>query len=178
MSSCIRFNGFSLLNLNDSSYLMYLVIFLLSLFSVFGGRIIIWLIFPDNYLVILPIYLKVFVLFICLLGSVFGYFIRSKYRVFIKNFNLFIFNSIWFFSWIWFLPTISSFNFNYYFLKLGGLYYNDVDLGWNELFSGNFLFFNIKQYSLFFQVFQNNYLVNYLIITLSFIIFCGVYIFY
>jgi hypothetical protein len=140
----------------DENWLILKIMFILSIFSIFGGRILSWLIFPFPYLIILPNLLKYLTLLVCFVGGILGYFlfsfIKFNFIVYRKINNLILF----FFSYIWFMPNIFSYKLNYYFLNKGIQYYKRFDCGWNELFSGLFIFNFIKFYSLKLQIYQNN----------------------
>jgi NADH-ubiquinone oxidoreductase chain 5 len=82
--SIIDFNRFSLINLSDNRWAILNSILILTFISIFGGRIIRWLIFPFFYLIILPFYLKILVLFICFFGFLLGYF----FFIFFKFYNI------------------------------------------------------------------------------------------
>jgi len=175
-SSLINYLGFRLLIFSDKNWLILKIILILSIFSIFGGRILIWLIFPFPYLIILPIYLKLLVLFLC----IFFYFIRYYYYFF-KNiyyliFKKFLFKIYYFFSLIWFLPILITLNLNLFFLNLRFNYLKFLDLGWMEYFGGvrliTYFQFNLIKLNLIINGALKRYFLIFLfIIILIFILF-------
>nr|QHN55146.1 NADH dehydrogenase subunit 5 [Neodiprion sertifer] len=85
--------------LNNSMYFMMLMVIL-------GGSMFSWLIFPNSYFIILPLYLKILPILIILTGMMFGGFI---YYLNINMFKLKFYFLKMFFSTMWFLPVISTF---------------------------------------------------------------------
>nr|YP_010954482.1 NADH dehydrogenase subunit 5 [Euparatettix tridentatus]WMV02038.1 NADH dehydrogenase subunit 5 [Euparatettix tridentatus] len=127
---------------------MYLGMFSLLLFTVFGGSLLSWLIFPVPVCVYLPFSLKLLVMVVILLGVYFGY------LLFLLNFNSeslcsssFMIN---FFSSMWFIPLISTNFSSRVSLTVGGLYSSFMDYGWLEYYGAqgiyNFFIYFIKQY--------------------------------
>ena len=68
---------------------------------------------------------------------------------------------------IWFIPVISTLGIVKFPMKLGLYNYKNFDQGWREFFGGQFLYNQLKNYSLYVQEFQNNnlkiYLLSYLL---------------
>lgn len=99
-----------------------------------------WLIFPFFNLILLSVYLKLLVLFICLIGGFMGYLIFN-----LKKFNFFRFRFLkisYFFSLMWFIFYIFNYLLNIFFLNLTNKYKLFLDLGWMEFLGG--LFFKLK----------------------------------
>jgi len=146
--------------------------FLLRIFSIFGGRMLSWIIFPYNSLIILPLYLKILTLGVCIFGGILGYFLFRILKFYYKNL-IFIFLKI-FYSSIWFLPFISTINLNSFFLFKGLSYIKIIDFGWREMIGGNSLFNYLiilrKFYQNFYKVQIKNLFFIYIIIFLLIII--------
>lgn len=148
-------------NISDSGLIILRGISGLIRLVVFGGCILVWIIFPTPYFICLPRLLKIMVLVVILLGILFGYeFSKFNLRYNLKSFN-YIYSRL-FFSSMWNIPYISTFGVNYYPIKLGGIYYQDFDQGWSEFFGSQNIYNNIKKIGGFFNIFFNNNLKIYL----------------
>lgn len=156
--------GFIILSIGERNFILFIINFLL-FFSIIGGSLFIWLIFPFFNLVMLRFFLKIFILLVCFLGIIFGIFIFNflnfKFK-YLKN-NL-IMKFRYFFSLIWFIPIIFCNFFNIYFLNFINKYKFYLDIGWIEYIGGGifikfFIFikflinFNIKMYYIFIIIF-------------------------
>lgn len=134
--SIISINNFSILTLSDERWIILKSILILTIFSIFGGRILNWLIFPYFSFIYLPFFLKILILIICLFGILIGYLIFRIFNyyffIFFKLKNLFYI----FFSSIWFLPILSTLNLNLKTLYLRKSYLKNFDFGWRELVGG------------------------------------------
>ena len=143
--------------------------------SIFGGSLLIWLIFPFNYLIVLPFYLKLLTLVICIIGGLLGYFINSLYNFYILFFNKYIILIKIFFSLIWFLPFLRIYN-NFFFLNIGYYYLKIFEFGWGEFFGRLNLYkflINLITYInlIFFLKFLNNFFFNIFILLILIFIF-------
>lgn len=168
-------SNFSSLNiLNDEGWVILKSIIGLLILRIFGGRILRWLIFPSPIVIVLPGYLKLLTLFVCILGGLLGYLI-SRVSFFFFNKALNNYNSSYFLGSIWFMPYISTYGIINYPLIIGKLAFKSFDQGWSEYFGGQQLYYNLVKNSQLNQVLQNNNLKVYL---LSFILWIVVlYIF-
>nr|WCL18765.1 NADH dehydrogenase subunit 5 [Raymondia sp. A GC-2023a] len=125
------FRFFSIILL-DEDILMSKSMLGLMFLSIMSGSFLMWLIFPSCILVVLPFYLKILTLIICVLGGFFGYFI-SKFSL---NFNksLYFYHMSSFLGNMWFMPIISTYGIIKYPLVIG-FYYNKLyECGWSEFF--------------------------------------------
>ena len=141
---CLKdFLGFVILNIRESNFKLFPIIFLI-IFSILGGSILSWIIFPYFNLIILNLFLKIFVLIICFIGFFLGYFLFNI------KFNLNYFYILFIMSFIWFIPYIFSYFFNFYLLKFINFYKIFLDFGWMEFIGGLFFlkFFNFINYFL------------------------------
>lgn len=115
-------------NIGDSGTIILRGIFGLILLVVFGGCMLVWLIFPTPYFICLPLLLKVMVFLVILFGILVGYeFSKFRLGYSLKSINFMV--SRLFFSSMWNIPYISTFGVNYYPVKLGGVYYQYFDQG-------------------------------------------------
>lgn len=158
---------FSLIILSDKSWLIIKNIIFLRIFSIFGGRILSWLIFPYYSFIFLPFYYKFLTLFVCFLGFFIGYFFFSHNNFFLK-YSLKVYLLKRFLSRIWFLPFFSTLFVISDFLKIGEINLKVVDLGWIEYFGSQGIFLLLKGYSNKFINFIENF---FFIIFLLFFLF-------
>nr|YP_009740700.1 NADH dehydrogenase subunit 5 [Euparatettix bimaculatus]QID03662.1 NADH dehydrogenase subunit 5 [Euparatettix bimaculatus] len=139
---------------------MYLGMLSLLLFTVFGGSLLSWLIFPVPVCVYLPFSLSMLTIIVILGGLYFGY------LLFLLGFNSenlcsssFMIN---FFCSMWFMPLISTNFSSRVSLTLGGLYSSFMDYGWLEYYGArgiyNFFIYFIKQYLYLFDYNFKTYL--------------------
>nr|YP_009947309.1 NADH dehydrogenase subunit 5 [Sarcophaga scopariiformis]QOH91807.1 NADH dehydrogenase subunit 5 [Sarcophaga scopariiformis] len=160
-------SNFSSLNmLNDEGWVMLQSMMGLLILSIFGGSMLSWLIFPSPMVVVLPFYLKLLTLFVCIVGGMMGYLI-SNVSLFFFNSALNNYNSSYFLGSMWFMPYISTYGIMNYSLIVGKLVVKSFDQGWSEYFGGQQLYYNLVKNSQLNQVLQNNNLKIYL---LSFIL--------
>lgn len=149
-------------------------IFIIVLFS---GTVLIWFIFKDINLVVLPFFMKILILIIVIIGVIIGF----EISLLKLNYNLIFSNLIKiliFLVLIWNLPYISTFGINYFFINLGILNYKFLDQGWSEFLGSQGLFKFFKKISVLFQYIFKNSLKIYIIIFLIWIILLLIYIFY
>nr|AMH85455.1 NADH dehydrogenase subunit 5 [Boettcheria latisterna] len=160
-------SNFSSLNmLNDEGWVMLKSMMGLLILSIFGGSMLCWLIFPSPMVVVLPYYLKLLTLLVCILGGLSGYLI-SNISIFFTNKALNSYNSSYFLGSMWFMPYISTYGILNYSLVVGKSVVKSFDQGWSEYFGGQQLYYNLVKNSQLNQVLQNNNLKVYL---LSFIL--------
>nr|YP_009727751.1 NADH dehydrogenase subunit 5 [Rhinoestrus usbekistanicus]QHX99778.1 NADH dehydrogenase subunit 5 [Rhinoestrus usbekistanicus] len=157
-----NFYFFSLNLLNDESWVMLSSMMGLLILSIFGGSMLCWLIFPSPLFIILPFYLKLLTLWVCLLGGLVGYLV-SMVSLFFFNKSLYNYNFSYFLGSMWFMPYISSYGIINYFLMAGKLVIKSIDHGWSEVFGGQQLYSNLVISTQFNQTLQNNNLKIYLL---------------
>nr|YP_010238591.1 NADH dehydrogenase subunit 5 [Oestrus ovis]QTE20648.1 NADH dehydrogenase subunit 5 [Oestrus ovis] len=156
------FNFFSLNLLNDEGWIMLKSMLGLLVLSIFAGSMLSWLIFPSPVFILLPNYLKLLTLFVCILGGLIGYLI-SMTSLFFFNKSFYSYDMTYFMGSMWFMPYISTYGVVKYFLVVGRLMFKSFDQGWSEYFGGQQLYKNLVSYSQFNQVLQNNNLKIYLL---------------
>nr|WNO18615.1 NADH dehydrogenase subunit 5 [Tagiades trebellius martinus] len=155
------YNLVSIYNLYDEDYIMLKSMFMLLFMSVVVGGMLSWLIFPFPYMIYLPLNLKLMVLYVSFLGGLMGYFI-SNTKIYSLNKFLMSYELSLFLSLMWFMPNLSTYGLNYYFLKFGQDLVKNVDMSWSELYSGQGMYSVMKNYSIFFNYLQMNNLKIYL----------------
>lgn len=173
----INFKGFRLNRLEEEKNIICYRIGVIFFIVLFSGSIIIWIIFSNPCVIILPLFIKILTLIIVILGGWIGLEV-SKFKLF---YRLILFNKIkliFFFSRIWNLPYISTFGINYFFLNIGIKNNKFIDQGFFEIYGGQGLFSFIKSYSVLMQYLFNNNLKIYLIIFVGWIIILMIINFY
>nr|YP_009266777.1 NADH dehydrogenase subunit 5 [Cecropterus lyciades]ANK79339.1 NADH dehydrogenase subunit 5 [Cecropterus lyciades] len=155
------FNLLSIYNLYEEDYIMLKSMFLLMFMSVIVGSLLSWLIFCYPYMIYLSINMKFMVNYVSLMGMMMGYLISNMkiYSInkFLKSYNLSLFLSL-----MWFMPNLSTYGLNYYFLNFGQKMMKNIDMSWSEMYSGQGIFLIIKNYSIFSSYIQINNLKIYL----------------
>nr|ATN41148.1 NADH dehydrogenase subunit 5 [Diptera sp. 66 LC-2017] len=141
--------GFMILCMGESVMMLFPMFFLM-IFSIVGGSMLMWLIFPFFSLILLNLQLKLFTIFICLLGMFLGLMFNMK-KMFFMNFNFFFMYFKYLNSMMWFMIIIFCFFFNFNILKLITYYKFYLDLGWIEYLGGYFFlnFYKFINYFLF-----------------------------
>nr|AQT38642.1 NADH dehydrogenase subunit 5 [Megathymus cofaqui cofaqui] len=147
----LMINDFNLLviyNLYDEDYIMLKSMFILMFMSVIVGGGLSWMIFIYPYMIYLPINLKLMVFYVSLVGMMMGYLISvmsmNSINKFLKTYKLSLFLCM-----MWFMPSLSTYSLNFYFLKIGQKMIKNIDMGWSEMYSGQGMFNIIKIYSIF-----------------------------
>nr|QLY90312.1 NADH dehydrogenase subunit 5 [Drymeia vicana] len=155
-------SNFSSLNmLNDESWIMLKGMLGLLILSIFGGSMLSWLIFSTPVLVILPLWLKLMTMFVCIVGGIMGYTI-SNISLYFNNKALNNYKISYFLGSMWFMPYISTYGVMNYPLIIGQMLVKSFDQGWSEYFGGQKLYFHLVKNSKFNQILQNNNLKIYL----------------
>nr|ALO77193.1 NADH deshydrogenase subunit 5 [Elateridae sp. GENSP01] len=169
------FNYSSLHHISDKGLIMLKGMSGLILFVVFGGSMLIWIMFPTPYFICLPDLMKLMVLFVVATGAFFGY----EFSKFYINYELkgmkFLTSSL-FFSSMWNLPYLSTFGVNYYPIYLGGVYYKMFDHGWSEFFGSQNLYNSLKSGSSFFHILFNNNLKIFMSLLVIWVVFLVIFI--
>nr|YP_010697704.1 NADH dehydrogenase subunit 5 [Neptis namba]WCF76502.1 NADH dehydrogenase subunit 5 [Neptis namba] len=166
------YNLLSIYNLYDEDYTMLKSMFILLFMSLISGSFLSWLIFNYPYMIYLPFSLKMMVIYVSLLGLLVGVLI-SNMKIYSLNKFLMFYNFSFFSATMWFLPNLSTYGLNYYFLSLGQNLVKTMDMGWSEMYSGQGFFKIIKYYSLVNIIYQMN---NFKIYLFSFILWVMIYI--
>nr|QNV49144.1 NADH dehydrogenase subunit 5 [Drino sp. PH-2020] len=160
MSSNSNFSSLNLLN--DESWIMLKSMLNLLIMSIFGGSLLNWLIFPTPIFIMLPYYLKLLTLFVCLVGGIFGYLISNISLLFFNK-ALNNYNISNFLGSMWFMPYISTYGIMNNLLIIGKNVNKSFDQGWSEYFGGQQIYYNLMKNSRFNQIVQNNNLKIYIL---------------
>nr|YP_009442840.1 NADH dehydrogenase subunit 5 [Phaedyma columella]ATP01315.1 NADH dehydrogenase subunit 5 [Phaedyma columella] len=171
----LMINDFNLLsgyNLYDEDYTMLKSMFILLFMSLVSGSFLSWMIFSYPYMIYLPFSLKMMVIYISLVGAMMGFLI-SNMKIYSLNKFLMFYNFSFFSTVMLFLPNLSTYGLNYYFLNFGQNLIKNIDMGWSEMYSGQGFYKIIKYYSLINIIYQMN---NFKIYLFSFVLWIMIYI--
>nr|QNE85682.1 NADH dehydrogenase subunit 5 [Phaonia tuguriorum] len=155
-------NFLSLNLLSDEGWVMLKSMIGLVIMSIVGGSMLSWLIFPTVLVIVLPMYLKLLTLFVCILGGIMGYLI-SNVSYFFSNNLFYYYSMINYLGSMWFMPYIATYGVVKHFLMVGKLTVKSFDQGWSEFGGGHYLYMNLWNFSNFNQILQNNNLKIYLL---------------
>nr|YP_003345041.1 NADH dehydrogenase subunit 5 [Telchinia issoria]ACT83180.1 NADH dehydrogenase subunit 5 [Telchinia issoria] len=153
-------------NLYDEDYVMLKSMMILLMMSLISGSFLSWMIFYYPYMIYLPFSLKMMVIYVIIMGLFMGYMV-SNMNIYSLNKVLMTYNLSYFFVMMWFLPSLSTYGLNYYFLNFSQKLFKIVDLGWSEYYSGQGVYNIIKYNSVIYYVYQMN---NFKIYLFSFIL--------
>nr|YP_009938335.1 NADH dehydrogenase subunit 5 [Lethe nigrifascia]QNU07754.1 NADH dehydrogenase subunit 5 [Lethe nigrifascia] len=166
------YNLLSIYNLFEEDYIMLKSMFILLFMSLVSGSGLSWMIFSYPFLIYLPYNMKMMVIYVMLLGLMMGILI-SNMKIYSLNKFLLTYNLSFFFTLMWFMPSLSTYGLNYFYLNFGQKLLKNIDMGWSELYSGQGMYKIIKYYSLINYIYQMN---NFKIYLYSFILWMMIYI--
>nr|QGX06853.1 NADH dehydrogenase subunit 5 [Ypthima motschulskyi] len=162
-------NDYNLLviyNLYEEDYIMLKSMYMLLFMSLISGSFMSWVFFSYPYMIYLPLNMKLMVIYVVLLGMLMGIFVSNMKMNFLNDIMM-MYNMSFFFSLMWFMPMLSTYGLNYYFLVMGQKLLKNIDMGWSELYSGQGMYNVIKYYSLINYMYQMN---NFKIYLYSFVL--------
>nr|AND96739.1 NADH deshydrogenase subunit 5 [Onthophagus nitidior] len=166
-----NFNHYSLHLISDNNnFIMLKGMSGLIMFVIFGGSMLMWLMFPIPYFICLSFLMKMMVLFVIMIGMFLGY----EFSKLNLNYSLNSLNNLkksLFFSSMWNMPFLSTFGINYYPLMMGDLIYKNIDQGWSEYGGAQNIYMNIKNMSMFLQFLYNNNLKIFMLLTVMWVVF-------
>nr|AOY39338.1 NADH dehydrogenase subunit 5 [Uleiota sp. BMNH 833935] len=164
-----NFNNLSLFMINESEGPMIKGMMGLIFLVIIMGSILSWLMFFTPVFICLSNLMKMLTLLMIMIGGFLGYEI-SKFKYFYSSKSLIVYNFSMFMSMMWFMPIISTFGVNYYFLILGKNY-KLMDQSWVEFYGGkglsNSLWFSTNWMQLIFK----NHLKIYLLMIVLWVMF-------
>nr|YP_009919111.1 NADH dehydrogenase subunit 5 [Cataclysta lemnata]QMP96704.1 NADH dehydrogenase subunit 5 [Cataclysta lemnata] len=144
------FNLMSVYNLYEEDYVKLKGMIILLMMSVVSGGILMWMIFSYPYMIYLPLNLKLMVIYVSLIGCFMGYLI-SGMNIHSLNKLLKTYNLSNFLCLMWFLPNLSTYGLNYFFLNFGQKLLKNIDLGWGEMYSGQGMYMIMKKNTIFYN---------------------------
>nr|YP_009743830.1 NADH dehydrogenase subunit 5 [Amplypterus mansoni]QIE12580.1 NADH dehydrogenase subunit 5 [Amplypterus mansoni] len=154
-------NLLSIYNLYDEDYIMLKSMFILLFMSLVSGSFLSWMIFYYPYMIYLPFNLKMMVIYVSFMGGLLGYLV-SNMNIYSINKFILTYNLSNFLCLMWFMPSLSTYGLNYYFLSFGQNLLKIVDMGWSEMYTGQGIVYILKNYSSFYNIFHINNLKIYL----------------
>nr|YP_009489680.1 NADH dehydrogenase subunit 5 [Trogonoptera brookiana]SPP23583.1 NADH dehydrogenase subunit 5 [Trogonoptera brookiana] len=160
------FNLMVIYNLYEEDYIMLKSMFMLLFMSLVVGSSLSWLIFKYPYMIFLPYNMKMMVIYVSMMGFFMGYLV-SEMKIYSVNKFLLTYNLSNFLCLMWFMPSLSTYGLNYYFLNLGQGITKNIDMGWSEIYSGYGMYNILKKYSILYNFFQIN---NFKVYLFSFIL--------
>nr|YP_009243415.1 NADH dehydrogenase subunit 5 [Helcystogramma macroscopa]AJF22795.1 NADH dehydrogenase subunit 5 [Helcystogramma macroscopa]AMR57160.1 NADH dehydrogenase subunit 5 [Helcystogramma macroscopa] len=149
------FNLIVIYNLYDEDYIMLKSMFILLFMSVLSGSMLSWLIFSYPYMIYLPFNMKMMVIYVTLIGGFLGYLI-SNMKIYSLNKFLCFYELSNFLCLMWYMPNLSTYGLNFFFLKFGQNLFEKIDMGWKELYSGQGMYNILKNYPIIYYFFQMN----------------------
>nr|YP_010947326.1 NADH dehydrogenase subunit 5 [Mustilizans capella]WGO62342.1 NADH dehydrogenase subunit 5 [Mustilizans capella] len=167
------FNLLSIYNLYDEDYVMLKSMFTLLFMSILSGSFLSWMIFSYPYMIYLPFNLKLMVIYVTIMGGLLGYLV-SNTKIYSLNKFLTTYKMSNFLSSMWFMPFLSTSGLIYCYLNFSQKLYKNIDLGWSEIYSGYGMVKILKNYSIFYNMYQLN---NFKIYLFSFILWIMIILF-
>nr|AVN68349.1 NADH dehydrogenase subunit 5 [Euphyllodromia sp. Z257] len=153
MCGDINLNSFFYMNENSKN--MFYSMSLLLTMVIIGGSFFSWIIFSSPVIIYLPLNMKLLVILVSLIGGLIGYsFSVMKLNIFLFSLKFNYFSG--FLGSMWFMPYIFSYGLSYYPLMMGYKTFRVFDLGWNEYFGSQGLYYVLMFFSKLNQLFQYN----------------------
>nr|YP_004021625.1 NADH dehydrogenase subunit 5 [Phraortes illepidus]YP_010601345.1 NADH dehydrogenase subunit 5 [Phraortes lii]WAL35424.1 NADH dehydrogenase subunit 5 [Phraortes lii]BAJ24446.1 NADH dehydrogenase subunit 5 [Phraortes illepidus] len=140
-------------SLVDNYYVMLRSMYMLLFLSIVVGCLLSWIIFPTPVYVNMPIFLKLMVLMVCLLGGFFGYFL-SFFNLFDVIYSYFLYKFSYFIGNMWFIPYFTV-SLPQYPMISGYSISKITDFGWFEYFGGQGIYSFLMYLSNFNQSIQS-----------------------
>nr|YP_008379171.1 NADH dehydrogenase subunit 5 [Rondotia menciana]AGO20411.1 NADH dehydrogenase subunit 5 [Rondotia menciana] len=161
-----EFNLMVVYNLYDEDYIMLNSMFVLLFMSLLSGSFLSWMIFCYPYMIYLPFNLKLMVIYVSVLGLVFGYLISNMEIISMNKFMM-TYNLSNFLCLMWFMPNLFTYGLSYTYMNFSQVLFKNIDMGWSEIYSGCGMINILKSYSIFYNIYQMN---NFKIYLFSFIL--------
>nr|QNV11829.1 NADH dehydrogenase subunit 5 [Sinodendron cylindricum] len=169
------FNYSSLHMISDKGFIMLGGMSGLITLVIFGGSMLMWMMFPVPYYINLPIIMKTLALTMTVLGGWIGYEMSHFYLGYSMS-SMNYFNLSVFLGSMWNMPFISTFGINYYFLNVGDLLYKSMDQGWSEYYGSQNIYKKLSEGSLFLQVLYLNNIKIFLFMLVAWLIFLFIFL--
>nr|WGO58127.1 NADH dehydrogenase subunit 5 [Centrocolumna evidens] len=152
---CGDFNLSSFYFMGEENKFMLKGMIGLLIMVILGGSSLSWIIFPSPSLVVLPLYLKLLIIFVSLVGGWIGYEL-SKCNIGNDLLSMKLNNLSSFLGSMWYMPYIFTYGVSYHPLIFGYNSLKSFDCGWNEYFGGQGLYFMLIKVSSINQYCQYN----------------------
>nr|YP_009002104.1 NADH dehydrogenase subunit 5 [Protaetia brevitarsis]AGM48370.1 NADH dehydrogenase subunit 5 [Protaetia brevitarsis] len=164
------FNYLGLNSINDSGFIMLKGMSGLIVLVIFGGSMLMWLMFPTPYFICLPFFMKMLTLVVISIGAWIGYEV-SKFSLNYSVKSLETLKFSLFFSSMWNMPYISTFGINYFPIYMGNMVYSSIDQGWSEYYGSQNIFNSIINSSKFLQFLYTNNLKVFMLLVVLWLMF-------
>nr|YP_009251050.1 NADH dehydrogenase subunit 5 [Macrophthalmus japonicus]AMY96242.1 NADH dehydrogenase subunit 5 [Macrophthalmus japonicus] len=149
------FNLSSLSNLEDGDKIMSNSMIVLSMSAVFMGAVLIWMLFPEPYMICLSGLMKNLVLMISILGASLGY-LMNLMNVTCNMKSLSNYSSVTMGGSMWFLPFLSTKEVSKISLSGGAVMEKMVDKGWFEFMGPQGVYYSLSKLFFILSVLQVN----------------------
>nr|YP_010443330.1 NADH dehydrogenase subunit 5 [Coenochilus striatus]UTE83858.1 NADH dehydrogenase subunit 5 [Coenochilus striatus] len=169
------FNYLSLNSISDLGFTMLKGMTGLITLVVFGGSMLMWLMFPTPYFICLPFIMKCMTLIVIMIGGWMGYEI-SKFALNYSVKSLLTLSYSLFFSSMWNMPYVSTFGINYYPIYMSGMIYKSIDQGWSEYYGSQNFYSKIIKSSQFLVFLYNNNLKVFMLLLVLWLMFMVLYL--
>nr|QAY82236.1 NADH dehydrogenase subunit 5 [Halyziini sp. HA] len=159
---------FSLNSIKEGLDEMFYSMGFMFMLVMFSGSFLMWIMFNNPYLILLPFLLKIFALIMIFLGGLIGLEISKlslSYNLIMMSYS----SKLSFFSSMWNMPFLSTSGINFIFINSGMKNIKFMDQGWSEFMGGYGLFSYIKNSSILLQYLFKNNLKIYLVLFLGWI---------
>nr|YP_010614346.1 NADH dehydrogenase subunit 5 [Dalbulus maidis]WAS32280.1 NADH dehydrogenase subunit 5 [Dalbulus maidis] len=161
-SILMKFNYFSFLNLGDSIFHMMYSILILCLFSICFGCMYMWIMNLDFNFVLLPVYLKIMILFMVMMGLYLG-FEFSLLGYYFLPYSVYCLNGS-----MWFMYSYSSFFYSAIYLSSKNITFL---MHWGEYYGGEGISLILLKISNYFQFYYFNSLSIFMVMIFIWILF-------
>nr|AVN67954.1 NADH dehydrogenase subunit 5 [Parcoblatta bolliana] len=152
---CGDFNMTSFYFMGEENKFMLKGMLGLLIMVILGGSLLSWTIFPSPSLIMLPLYLKLLVVMVSIVGAWIGYEL-SKCNLGSELMSLNYIGFSNFLGSMWYMPYISTYGTSYYPLIVGYSSLKIFDGGWSEFFGGQGMYYLFMKMSNVNQWWQYN----------------------
>nr|AWV83270.1 NADH dehydrogenase subunit 5 [Kosemia yezoensis] len=147
----MNYNFYKMSSLNENMNNMINSIIMLSIYSIFSGSMMSWLMFNDPIMTSMPIEGKLITLMFSILGMWMGYemsfFSETKMKIAYE-----------FFGSMWFMNQMSTFHNQMFLMNNSFMFQKSIDMGWGEKFSSYGILKTLEMMmSLNFKLMNNNF---------------------
>nr|UFR82988.1 NADH dehydrogenase subunit 5 [Xylotrupes beckeri intermedius] len=170
------FNYLSLNMISDQGYIMLQGMSGLIFFVIFGGSMLMWIMFPTPYFICLPSLMKMMALVVIFMGGWMGLEL-SKFTLSYSLKSMQTLKISLFLSNMWYMPYISTFGVNFYPIYMGRVIYNTVDQGWSEYYGSQNIFNQMKYTSILLQFLYHNNLKVFMLLLSMWVAYMYLYLF-
>nr|YP_010363610.1 NADH dehydrogenase subunit 5 [Trichogomphus mongol]UNZ12724.1 NADH dehydrogenase subunit 5 [Trichogomphus mongol] len=170
------FNYLSLNMISDRGYIMLQGMSGLIFFVIFGGSMLMWIMFPTPYFICLSPLMKMMALVVIFMGGWMGLEL-SKFTLSYSLKSMQTLKISFFLSNMWYMPYISTFGVNFYPIYMGRVIYNTVDQGWSEYYGSQNIFNQMKYTSILLQFLYHNNLKIFMLLLSMWVAYMYLYLF-